>query len=224
MKQVWRLIYPKFSPVFLEYTDMPLSRILTFIGVLCIINSVILFTYSCKSIQQIDNQKQEQKLPIGPNNIKQYVYPAEDDYETAYEACKKIHKWLTPSLWAHIYKYSNIHGISPGLTAALIWHESEGKAWAKGPHVENQGRAYGLMQIMPKYHYQGKNKSELLNPKINIAIGTKILASFLRKEKGNLTKALKDYNSGPGSTYYNKPYIKGILAQYSKYKQNLKNT
>jgi soluble lytic murein transglycosylase-like protein len=223
MRQVWRLIYPKFSPLFLEYADMRLSRILTITGILCILNSVILFTYSCKSVQNVEDQKKEQNSPTKPNKINNEIYPGKEDYRTAYNACKQVHKWITPSLWNHIYKYSTTYGISPGLTAALIWHESEGKYWAKGPYVEDQGRAYGLMQIMPKYHYRG-NKEDLLNPKLNISIGTKLLASFIRKEKGNLTKALKDYNSGPGSKYYNKPYIKGILTQYSKYKQNLKNS
>ena len=212
---------PFFTPdLFLVCLDMKLSRILIRTGIFLILIGITLLFYSCASNYKIHNNTYQKNNITSNSNSNQQIETIHEDYEKSYNAAKKIHKWITPSKWKYIYKYSTLNNISPGLTAALIWHESEGKEWAKGPYVEGQGRAYGLMQIMPKYHYKG-NKRDLLNTETNIRIGTKILSRFVQKEKGNLTKALKDYNSGPGSSYYNRPYIKGILKQYSQYKNNL---
>lgn len=205
---------------FLVYLDMELSRFLIRTGIFLNLIGIFLLLYSCATNYKIQNYTYQKNNITPQSSLNQKVNTVYEDYKKSYKAAKKIHKWITPFKWNCIYKYSTLNNISPGLTAAVIWHESEGKEWAKGPYVEGQGRAHGLMQVMPKYHYKG-NERDLLNIETNIRIGTKVLSKFIRREKGNLVKALKDYNSGPGSTYYNKPYIKGILKQYSEYKNNL---
>jgi soluble lytic murein transglycosylase-like protein len=211
---------PIISKDLLVYLDMCLSRVLTTTGTLFISISLGLLLYTCASSYKIANNNYSNNRQRVINKPNKPVVSIKEDYQKGYKASKKIHKWLTPTKWKYIYKYSTINGISPGLTAALIWHESEGKEWAKGPYIKGQGRAYGLMQIIPKYHYRG-DKNDLLDPETNIKVGTKILARYIKRESGNLTRALKDYNSGPGSRYYNKRYINGILKQYREYQKNL---
>ncbi len=193
------------------------SRQLYLLGsIFIIIGSVILLYSSCTTIKpniKIQEIEEEPTKKISE--------------ETKFAAAKKVHKWLNRTIWNFITKESKINNVDPGLTAAIIWHESEGKSWAKGKPVTVKTRsgyktlrALGLMQVMP-FHYKG-NPKDLHNAQLNIKLGTKIIGHNLKRRRGNTYIALKDYNSGPGSNYYNKKYINGILRQYNQYKENLK--
>lgn len=84
--------------------------------------------------------------------------------------------------------------ISPALIAAIIVCESSAR-----PNVISKGGDYGLMQVRYKVH-KVKN---LLNPRVNIFAGTRILAQY---RKGRTLKAaLKRYSGG------SKKYARKIL-------------
>jgi soluble lytic murein transglycosylase-like protein len=102
------------------------------------------------------------------------------------------------------------------LVACLIQAESEGKRKAHGPKTKS-GRARGLMQVMP-FHVKKKDRHRLFDSKFNITVGVRIFSGFVRKRRGNLVKALKDYNSGPASHYYNISYIREVLTNYRRTK------
>lgn len=136
--------------------------------------------------------------------------------ETQYARSKRLFKWVNPKIYKIILEESKSLPLkdSAHFIACIIDAESEGKRTALGKKTR-YGRARGLMQIM-HFHVKKKDLNKLYDPKFNIALGVKIFRGFLISRKGNLVKALKDYNSGPASVYYNKPYINKILHNYRR--------
>lgn len=136
--------------------------------------------------------------------------------ETQYDKSKRLFKWVTPKLYRIILEESkNLPIKDPAhFIACIIDAESEGKKTALGKKTR-YGRARGLMQIM-HFHVRKKDLNKLYDPKFNISLGVKIFRGFLVSRKGDLVKALKDYNSGPTSNYYNRPYINKILLNYGR--------
>jgi len=98
------------------------------------------------------------------------------------------------------YKEAEAHKISPLLVLAIIEKESSFRH-----QVVNSYGAMGLMQVVPRWHPDKLSpfepKSQLLDPEVNIRVGTRVLAEYLTEKKGNLSQALAKY-SGGASTYY----------------------
>ena len=94
-------------------------------------------------------------------------------------------------------------GVSPFLILAIIEKESSLKDF-----VTNSYGAVGLMQVVPRWHPEKLKKDkdpvvQLKNPVTNIKVGSLILAEYLRKNSGDLRKALIKY-SGNASNYSEK--------------------
>lgn len=134
---------------------------------------------------------------------------------------QKVYPWLTYSLYERIRVYSAKHGVDHRLVLAVIQAESNGHMLATGKPVvyKKDGgtvtyRARGYMQVMP-FHVQ--YPAELLYlPDNNLDKGTYILANSLTLSGGHLDTALKNYNSGPASGYYDWAYIRKINAYYQR--------
>ena len=92
------------------------------------------------------------------------------------------------------FEFCAKYHISPSLIAAIIVCESSAR-----PNVISKGGDYGLMQI----YYKVYNVKNLLNSRVNIFAGTRILAQY-RKGR-TLKSALKRYSGG------NKKYARKIL-------------
>lgn len=136
-----------------------------------------------------------------------------------YEVLKKQYKWMNPTYFNAIKKASVENEIPIGLIAAIIHFESRygyGKKAdyvnpsARGPRIKKlkNMRALGLMQVLP-INYKGP-KEDLLNPEINIKVGSAYLAKCYRWGNGSIIETVKNYNSGPRSKFYNMPYIKNV--------------
>ena len=82
--------------------------------------------------------------------------------------------------------------VSPALIAAIIVCESSAR-----PNVISKGEDYGLMQVRYRVH---KIKN-LLDPKVNIFAGTRILAQY---HKGRTLKAALTRYSGGSKKYARK--------------------
>lgn len=81
--------------------------------------------------------------------------------------------------------------IDPNIIAAIIVRESGVR-----PTVISKGGDYGLMQVRYKVHCDKvKNANELLEPRINIFIGTQIFAQYFAQKK-TLRGALLRYSGG----------------------------
>jgi soluble lytic murein transglycosylase len=122
-----------------------------------------------------------------------------------------------------IIRESRRNGLDPLLVAAVIQVESHFDPFA----VSHVG-ARGLMQLMPPtakwLSRQRLRPAHLLNPVLNIEIGTTYLARLMNSFDGDLHQALIAYNAGPsvarsirrGSRAWRRldGYPKAVLAAY----------
>jgi soluble lytic murein transglycosylase len=101
--------------------------------------------------------------------------------------------------WATMKQDAESNGLDPYLVAALIRQESEFNAGAV-----SRANAVGLMQLLPS---TGKglarrdgvrhfNANELLDPTINLELGTTDLKQAISKYGGQVEYALASYNAG----------------------------
>jgi soluble lytic murein transglycosylase len=101
--------------------------------------------------------------------------------------------------WSDLVTQAQRNGLDPYLVASLIRQESEFNAGAISP-----AHAMGLMQLLPsvgkenakKEGIRGFSPGELLNPSINLELGTRNLKSVLDRFGGQPEYALAAYNAG----------------------------
>jgi soluble lytic murein transglycosylase len=101
--------------------------------------------------------------------------------------------------WSDLVTNSQKNGLDPYLVASLIRQESEFNAG-----VVSHANAWGLMQLLPsvgksmakKDGIKGFNANSLLNPTVNLELGTKNLRLVLDRFGGQQEYALAAYNAG----------------------------
>ena len=98
--------------------------------------------------------------------------------------------------WELIVREAERNQLDPFLVAALIRQESRFESRA-----ESSAGALGLMQLMPATARSvARNRSlprgRLTEPELNIQLGTRYLATLLRRFGGSLEKAVAGYNAG----------------------------
>ena len=101
--------------------------------------------------------------------------------------------------WSDLVANSQRNGLDPYLVASLIRQESEFNAG-----VVSHANAWGLMQLLPsvgkaaarKQGLKGFNTNQLLNPGINLQLGTLNLKQVLDRFGGQVEYALAAYNAG----------------------------
>ncbi len=101
--------------------------------------------------------------------------------------------------WGDLVADSERNGLDPYLVASLIRQESEFNAGAVSP-----ARAMGLMQLIAvtgkenakKEGLKGFNAMQLLNPSVNLQLGTRNLRGVLDRFGGQPEYALAAYNAG----------------------------
>ncbi len=101
--------------------------------------------------------------------------------------------------WGDLVADSERNGLDPYLVASLIRQESEFNAGAVSP-----AHAYGLMQLLAsvgkanaqKEGLKGFSQPDLLNPAINLQLGTRNLKGVLDRFGGQPEYALAAYNAG----------------------------
>jgi soluble lytic murein transglycosylase len=101
---------------------------------------------------------------------------------------------------ATVVKEADQNALEPALVYAIMREESAFDASAVS--VAN---AYGLMQvIMPTARYYGKlagvpiSLQSLKTPNVNIAVGSRVLSSYMAKFPDNPVLGIPGYNAGPG--------------------------
>ena len=94
-----------------------------------------------------------------------------------------------------VEEQATFNHVDPLVIVSLMKQESGFKA----PILSSSGAA-GLMQLMPFTAIDTKKDvvlSRLREPGVNVAVGTKYLASLLNRYEGNVPFALAAYNAGP---------------------------
>jgi len=88
--------------------------------------------------------------------------------------------------------------LKPDLVLALIEVESAFNSYA----ISRVG-AQGLMQVMPFWKNEiGRPDDNLTDIDTNLSYGCRILQFYIKKEKGNWTRALARYNGSLGKYWY----------------------
>ena len=96
------------------------------------------------------------------------------------------------------HQYASASNLSPQLVLSVIEVESHFDHYA----VSSAG-AQGLMQIMPFWKKElGRIDDNLADIETNMRYGCAILSYYIKKENGNLVKALARYNGSRGETWY----------------------
>jgi soluble lytic murein transglycosylase len=101
--------------------------------------------------------------------------------------------------WSELVANSGDNGLDPYLVASLIRQESE-----FNPGAVSRADAYGLMQLLPsvgksmakKQKMKGFTPAQLLNPSVNLRLGTINLRQVLDRFGGQQEYALAAYNAG----------------------------
>lgn len=99
-----------------------------------------------------------------------------------------------------VVEQSRQHDLDPALVLAMMKVESGFDMRACSPRG-----ARGLMQLMPhvaRSMTDGQATHEtLMDPVVNIRLGTSLLKSLIKQHKGNLPRALAAYNMGSRKVY-----------------------
>ncbi len=115
------------------------------------------------------------------------------------------------------------HHVDALLLAAIVATESGFSAHAVSP----QG-ARGLMQVIPEVAQDYGIEGDLLDPAVNLEVGSRFVSGLLKDYKGDVQRALAAYNAGPGvvDRYRGVPpypetrgYVRDVLAQYEEYQR-----
>ncbi len=101
--------------------------------------------------------------------------------------------------WTDLKRSAGDNGLDPYLVASLIRQESE-----FNPGAVSRANAVGLMQLLPgvgkklakETKLRGFNYNMLLNPEVNLRLGTRYFRHMLDKYDGTVEYALAAYNAG----------------------------
>ena len=102
-----------------------------------------------------------------------------------------------------VHQEASKAGLKPDIVLALIHAESHFDRFA----ISSVG-AQGMMQVMPFWKNEiGRADDNLTLNRTNFEYGSRILQFYLKREKGDLHRALAAYNGSLGSRRYsNKVY------------------
>jgi soluble lytic murein transglycosylase len=101
--------------------------------------------------------------------------------------------------WNDLTRYARANGLDPYLVASLIRQESE-----FNPQAVSRANAWGLMQLLPpvgkklakEVRIRHFNQEQLVNPTINLQLGTRYFKHMVDSFGGQVEYALAAYNAG----------------------------
>jgi len=97
-----------------------------------------------------------------------------------------------------VHQEASKAGLKPDIVLALIHAESRFDRFA----ISSVG-AQGMMQVMPFWKAElGRPQDNLTDNATNLRYGCTILSYYLKKEKGDMNRALARYNGSLGKPHY----------------------
>lgn len=116
------------------------------------------------------------------------------------------------ALLRQVHREATRANLHPELVLAVIDVESNFDRFA----ISRAG-AQGLMQVMPFWLKEiGQPRDSLFNVRTNLRMGCTILKYYLKKEKGDLTRALARYNGSLGRYKYPNKVFKLLNKRWYK--------
>lgn len=157
----------------------------------------------------------EEIAPQSENNLKVEEAYAMEEKELVNEITgfAPLDIPLHPELQEFIFGVAEDYGLEGELVTAVIGIESNYKANSVG----DNGDAYGLMQVQPKW-YEAEmerlkiSKEELLDPYANVVVGVDVLAGYV--ERFGVEYGLVAYNAGPDDAIAMKE--QGTITEYAE--------
>jgi Transglycosylase SLT domain len=134
------------------------------------------------------------------------------------ESRRFLHQMPYGSAIALAAERNHVDGL---LLAAIVSVES-----GFSPRAVSRQGALGLMQVIPDVAADYGVKGDLLDPYVNMEVGSRFVGGLIKDYKGDLERALAAYNAGPGvvDRYKGVPpysetrgYVREVLAQYAEY-------
>lgn len=178
------------------------KRILVCVAASAVVVTCITIPSACSDQGKVSAQVTE-TMPVVQQEIRPEVESEpvpEENMATIFDVP------LDTELQLFIVQLCEDHHIEPSIVIAMIQRESTYKADVIG----DNGEAFGLMQVQPKWHQERMDKlgvTDLLDPYQNVIVGVDYLAEMIDKGNG-LEWALMAYNAGAtgankgcGSTY-----------------------
>lgn len=118
---------------------------------------------------------------------------------------------LDKDLQEYILSVCHDYGVNHLIVFGMIERESVFNSNCVG----DNGNAFGLMQIQPRWHKDRMDRlmvTDLLDPYQNVLVGIDYLSEMMSRDKG-LEWALMAYNGGP--TYANNMSTDGVVSDYA---------
>jgi soluble lytic murein transglycosylase-like protein len=123
----------------------------------------------------------------------------------------------TVDLVSEAYAVGRAVGLDPLLILAVISVESR-----FNPIAESDKGAKGLMQVIPKWHYEKLaehgGEDAVLDPRTNMLVGAQILKEYIVRA-GNLEAGLQMYNGAPDDPAQG--YAQKVIAERQRLEQTL---
>lgn len=128
------------------------------------------------------------------------VFGTEEETET--EVAEEIERFacfdvpLSDDLQGHIFELCEEYGVDPAIVFAVIERESSYNENTVG----DNGEAFGLMQIQPKWHKERMSRlgvRDLMDPYQNVKVGIDYLAEMYELGECSTRFMLMAYNGGP---------------------------
>lgn len=194
---------------------------------LAIAATVAMAICACGAVDKHEEDRLAEKEPVVQATVVQTVKPRPEadkpiaEPEASEPEVKTVMLWTVPleeDLQLFIIQSCEGHHIDPAVVIAVIERESSYRASVIG----DNGEAFGLMQVWPKWHHDRMDKhgvNDLLDPLQNVTVGMDYLFELLDEGKG-LEWALAAYNQGPDDADRGKGF--GYAAEVLTIKENLK--
>ncbi|HSW64024.1 MAG TPA: transglycosylase SLT domain-containing protein [Dissulfurispiraceae bacterium] len=115
------------------------------------------------------------------------------------------YQWMTEEIYQICVTESARNELPLSLVLAVIDAESSGRT-----NAVSKAGALGLMQVMPKYWYDG-DPMDLHIPRVNIQRGCAVLRWAHDLAKGDIVLTLRNFERGPRGKGINVAYTRRIL-------------
>lgn len=182
---------------------------------------VVLTICACGAMERREDERLDEQECVQQTVVQTMKPRPEADKPIVEPEVETVMLWDVPleeDLQLFIIQSCEEHHIEPSIIIAVIERESSYRESVIG----DNGQAFGLMQVWPKWHRDRMDKygvNDLLDPFQNVTVGMDYLFELLDEGKG-LEWALAAYNQGPDEADLGLGF--GYAAEVLTIKENLK--